>query len=146
MQKKADALLFQKSRKYQKALLESSRDIAIIKDEKELIKKSCDLICKNLSPEFGGIYLLEEETYVLKEQKNPQISLPEVFDFSSREKEQLKNHNGVIFNYYAGDTKVDIILPIGSGEEIIGFLFLGDKQDKEMYSIEDIEIFLDSFK
>lgn len=139
LQHKADSFMFQKSRQYQRILKESSRDIVTIKDRDDLIEQTCTLIFDNIKPSFGAFYILEEDAYVLKKSK-PQVDfLPSRIERSHPLIAKMSKHEEAVFNYPLEDKEIALILPLGSAPLVQGFLFLGEKSSKEIYSTEDIE-------
>ena len=138
---KAENLLFQRSRQYQKILLDSSEGLLRFKDKESLLSSLVSLILNNVSCSFVGIYILEEDKFCLKKLLPENMTLPEYLDKKEIAFKSILERQGVVFDFSIGDKIISLILPLGPKYNPEGFLFMGEKKSKEVYSEEDIHTF-----
>jgi len=141
LQRKAEDVVFRRSRQYQKILRQSSEDMLKLQDIDTLFSTLCALIYTNVSPRYVGAYFFAENKYVLKTVEPSGIFLPEELELSNPFIEKLYNYDGRLLDEELDGIAVSLSLVIGDQNNPQGLLVVGEKEDKEMYSPEDVDTF-----
>ncbi len=161
-QRKAEDAILQEEKKIQNLLKRASTGMTTMRDIHQVLKVILDLLMKNLALNHTAIYLLESSnnTYVLKvseplnkneagasiEENSPLIKelkkrkYPVVYEelrllSESHKEEHLK---GVVSQM--GKLSAGIIVPAIVENFLLGFIILGERKEKNMYSSALIDI------
>ena len=140
LQSRADAVLFQRNRQYQKILRAASEEILKYKDKREVVDKLVELMYGNVKVSFVGVYLRECDMFICKGKQPKEASLPEKVGVGDSLIEGLRERK-VLHDSALGREAIPLVLGIGNKEELEGFIAIGEKADKGIYSSEDIETF-----
>jgi two-component system, NtrC family, sensor kinase len=152
--------LFQKRVDYRETLLRSSREMVSIVDLENLSNNLVKTVSRALGTETASLYLLDEakEVYNLKanigqEKERYPKTLPLRGDpliqrlLGSQEgiiKEELEmaqdKLSGLQVAEKMSELEAEVSVPITSKEKLIGLLNLGHKEEKDIYSSEDLEL------
>jgi signal transduction histidine kinase len=155
-----ERVLFQKRVDYRETLLRSSREMVSIIDLENLSSSLVKTVSRALGAESASLYLLDEikAVYNLKanigqeKERYPQAMLlkgdPLVQRLTGSQegivKEELEmvqeKMSGLKVAEKMGELGAEISVPIISKEKLIGILNLGHKEEKEIYSSEDLEL------
>ncbi len=156
LQRKAELILLAEQERYQQLLMQASK--GMIEKEYDISKLSqliVRIIKRSVKINFVSLFIINEEKNIydnlasrgengdlepLQEvSKNNKIiafmeSYKKPFFFSDLQ-EELKNE------FLKISKNINIIVPSIFRDEVIGFLILGEKENKTLYSKKDIEIF-----
>jgi two-component system NtrC family sensor kinase len=155
-----ERVLFQKRVNYRETLLRSSKEMVSIVDLENLSNGLVKTVSRALGTETASLYLLDEAKGVYNLKANigqdrngfPQGMLSKSDPFVQRltgslegiVKEELEmvqdKMSGVKVAEKMGELGAEISVPIISKEKLIGILNLGRKEEKEIYSSEDLEL------
>lgn len=151
--KKVKDILLAQQRRYQKILLQFSQSMAKEHDLDRLSKFIVYTLKRAVKIEFAAIFLdsSDDSVYQLKAVRNAGAIHPK-FHFSYKHPlvSFLKEHKKPVSiddlpesldGFKDVDLGVRLIVPSFAEERLMGFLFLGDKQDKSPYSGEDMSVF-----
>ena len=161
LRKRAEDILLAKQKRYQEALLAASRGMTLIKDLDKLVTLIARIMRKYIGvthahvylqdPEVNGYRLYQKETEENKQQNGTEA---EVIPYKSLLIEHLKKHKKIILfdelNLQEGNSHLvsemqkldaDIIIPCLALDELLGFLVMGKKKSKDMYTLDDLSIF-----
>src|SRR4030095_12263944 len=155
-----ERVLFQKRVDYRETLLRSSREMVSIIDLENLSNRLVKTVSRALGTETASLYLLDETKGVynlkvnigLAKDRYPQALLsksdPLIEHLTSIQegvvKEELEmapdKMSGLQVAETMGGLEAEISVPILSKDKLIGILNLGHKEEKEIYSSEDLEL------
>ena len=155
-----ERVLFQKRVDYRETLLRSSREMVSIVDLENLSNSLVRTVSRALGIETASLYLLDETKGVynlkvnigLAKDRYPQALLsksdPLIEHLTSVQegvvKEELEmapdKMSGLQVAETMGGLEAEISVPIVSKDRLIGILNLGHKEEKEIYSSEDLEL------
>src|SRR4029453_315864 len=155
-----ERVLFQKRVDYRETLLRSSREMVSIVDLENLSNSLVRTVSRALGIETASLYLLDETKGVynlkvnigLAKDRYPQALLsksdPLIEHLTSIQegvvKEELEmapdKMSGLQVAETMGALEAEISVPILSKDRLIGILNLGHKEEKEIYSSEDLEL------
>ena len=155
-----EKVLFQKRVDYRETLLRSSREMVSIVDLENLSNSLVKTVSRALGTETASLYLLDETKGVynlkanigLEKDRYPQVMLsksdPLIERLTSRHEAVVKEELEMAEDKMAGlqvvvkmgELEAEISVPIISKEKLIGILSLGHKEEKEIYSSEDLEL------
>ena len=155
-----ERVLFQKRVDYRETLLRSSREMVSIVDLENLSNSLVRTVSRALGIETASLYLLDETKGVynlkvnigLAKDRYPQALLsksdPLIEHLTSIQegvvKEELEmapdKMSGLQVAETMGGLEAEISVPILSKDKLIGILNLGHKEEKEIYSSEDLEL------
>jgi signal transduction histidine kinase len=152
-----ETVLFKRRFKYKKALRDLSKIIISFLDEKELFKKTGDILVKDLGAEKISFFLFDKEkgAYTLRSSQNLQRSrvkeLPQQDLFlkwlEGKKRPVVKE---VLERSYGQESKMavrgmnslesEVCIPLMSRDQLIGIINLGNKRSGDMYSHEDLDL------
>ena len=155
-----ERVLFQKRVDYRETLLRSSREMVSIVDLENLSNSLVRTVSRALGIETASLYLLDETKGVynlkvnigLAKDRYPQALLsksdPLIEHLTGVQegvvKEELEmapdKMSGLQVAETMGGLEAEISVPILSKDRLIGILNLGHKEEKEIYSSEDLEL------
>ena len=156
LQRKAELILLAEQEKYQQLLMQASK--GMIEKEYDISKLSqliVRIIKKSVRINFVSLFIINEEKSVYDNLAFRGISK----DFKTTSEilksnkiiEFMKNYKKPFFfselqeefkvEFMKISKKINVIVPSIFREEVIGFLLLGDKENKTLYSKKDLEIF-----
>jgi len=156
---KADDILLAKQRQYQNIILESAKKTVRENNLDTVLKILISGIEEAIEMEFSGIFLEDRENknYCLRGEgnSNSDFKISDIpfdhplinylkFKKSPLTHEQLItiiNRNDSIKLNGINESQIHLIVPIIPGNNLIGFIVLGEKKDKSYYSIDDISTF-----
>jgi len=153
-QKKAESVLLNQQRHYQRILLRAAMGMVTEHNLEKLSKLIVYILKRTIRLTFAAIFINERNNnfYGLKAMRS---SFPiETSKIKFGEEHPFiyylsKNHEPFFFEempVYIKDSfnfplKVSIIIPAFAGSNLLGFVFLGDKTNIEPYTEEDINVF-----
>jgi two-component system, NtrC family, sensor kinase len=155
-----ERVLFQKRVDYRETLLRSSREMVSIVDLEDLSSSLVKTVSRALGTETASLYLLDEAkgVYNLKASIGREKELyPKALPLRSDPliqrligtqegivKEELEmaqdKMSGLEVAEKMGELEAEVSVPITSKEKLIGILNLGHKEEKDIYSSEDLEL------
>ena len=156
LQRKAELILLAEQEKYQQLLMQASK--GMIEKEYDISKLSqliVRIIKKSVKINFVSLFIINEEKSVYDNLAFRGLSKESktVVSVSKNNKiiEFMKNYKRPFFfselqeefkiEFMKINKKINVIVPSIFREEVIGFLILGDKDNKTLYSKKDLEIF-----
>jgi two-component system NtrC family sensor kinase len=155
-----EKVLFQKRVDYRETLLRSSREMVSIVDLEDLSNSLVKTVSRALRTGTSSLYLLDEAkgVYNLKANIGREKELyPKALALRSDPliqrlngtqegivKEELEmaqdESSGLQVAEKMGELEAEVSVPITSKDKLIGILNLGHKEEKEIYSSEDLEL------
>jgi two-component system, NtrC family, sensor kinase len=155
-----ERVLFQKRVDYRETLLRSSREMVSIVDLENLSNSLVKTVSRALGTETASLYLLDEAkgVYNLKASVGREKELyPKALPLRSDPliqrlkdsqegivKEELEmaqdKTSGLEIAEKMSELEAEVSVPITSKDKLIGILNLGHKEEKEIYSSEDLEL------
>jgi signal transduction histidine kinase len=150
--------LFKTKFEYKKALRDLSKIIISFLDEKELFKKTGNILIKDLGAEKVSFFLLDREkkAYALRSSQNLQRSkvkeLPHDDPFFQWLNEKGKAVVREEIEWIVNDPQIksmvktmesmesEVCIPLMTREQLIGIINLGNKRSGDMYSHEDLDL------
>jgi signal transduction histidine kinase len=155
-----ERVLFQKRVDYRETLLRSSKEMVSIVDLEDLSNGLVKTVSRVLGTETASLYLLDEAkgVYNLKASVGQEKALyPKVLPLRSDPliqrltgshegivKEELEmaqdKLSGLQVTEKMSELEAEVSVPITSKEKLIGILNLGHKEEKDIYSGEDLEL------
>ena len=154
-----ERVFFHKRTNYRETLLRSSREMVSIVDLENLSDSLVKTVSRAFGTEAASLYLLDETkgVYNLKVSIGRERSgylqgmLPKSDPLVQRlttnqegvvkeELEMAKDIIGLQVAEKMGELKAELSVPIISKQNLIGILNLGHKEEKEIYSSEDLEL------
>ncbi len=156
LQRKAELILLAEQEKYQQLLMQASK--GMIEKEYDISKLSqliVRIIKKSVRINFVSLFIINEEKSVYDNLAFRGIikDFKTTFEVLKSNKiiEFMKNYKKPFFfselqeefkvEFMKISKKINVIVPSIFREEVIGFLLLGDKENKTLYSKKDLEIF-----
>ena len=156
LQRKAELILLAEQEKYQQLLMQASK--GMIEKEYDISKLSqliVRIIKKSVKINFVSLFIINEEKNIYDNLAFRGMSkeLKTATEVSKSNKiiEFMKNYKKPFFfselqeefkvEFMKINKKINVIVPSIFREEVIGFLILGDKENKTLYSRKDLEIF-----
>ncbi|MGA1839992.1 MAG: ATP-binding protein [bacterium] len=150
-QGKAENLILANQRHYQRLLLESAKGMLRVHDLDKLLRFITDIVIKIVKVRFAIIVLKDssKRSYILKAIKGDK-NFPR--DFVLPDKDPLikflkKRKSSLMYdeiNYYKKNIvnkQIQLIVPILMENNLLGFLCLGEKEDRTLYTQDDINVF-----
>ncbi|MGM0568501.1 MAG: ATP-binding protein [Elusimicrobiota bacterium] len=149
LKNKAEWTLFKEQKRYRETLFALAKKITLSKNLDKLLEMICLSVYENIGIEGIKVFLWDEEKnkYVLKKEqgfektesckKEYAIEEPLIHYLKQIQKPVLKDE---IINYQHTDSAA-LTVPIFTEDHLQGFIIIGDKKDKKMYSPEDLEMF-----
>jgi len=155
LQRKAENLLLAQQRHYQKILLQAGEGMTRERDLGRLFKLIVYIVKKAVKIKFAAIFFHDRENraYGLKAVRDHKAILPNiVFNEDSslityiRKKSSPFTSEEIPFSLKQClernlRTPFDLVVPSVIENEVLGFLVLGEKQDRSIYTPDDINIF-----
>jgi two-component system NtrC family sensor kinase len=155
-----ERVLFKRRIDYRETLVRSSKEMVSIVELENLSNSLVKTVSRALGTETASLYLLDETkgVYNLKanigqeKERYPQVLLSKTDPLVQRltgsqegiVKEELEmaqdELSGLQVAEKMSELEAEISVPISSKEKLIGILNLGHKQEKEIYSSEDLEL------
>lgn len=150
--KRADAILLAAQRHYQKLLVDASRGMTRQRSLDKLVKLIVHVVKKAVKVVFAAVFLedKEKQTYTLRavrDHKN--IPYDIVFPYEhplvkalKAKKAPLTYEQAVpLLREESFNSPVDLVVPCFMDEELLGFLILGEKQNRTFFTEDDIRVF-----
>jgi len=150
LRQKAEEALHMKEKQYQRFVLSAARGLT----REELLEQIIQVIAKTAKPAFAAVFLYEEDSgrYRLKACRPKQTLTPgsgftpchPLVKLLSQARTPLSHEE---FIHLLADNKpspladTDLAVPFLSRDRLLGFMALGQKQDKSLYSETDINVF-----
>lgn len=154
LQMKAEAVILAQQRRYQRILLQAANGMVTEHDLNKLSKLIVYILKNAILINFSAIFIKDtkKNSYQLKSIRG-ESNIGECvksFDTADPFIGYLKENHGDFFFENAPDwikdssnilSKTKIVIPVLIGEELFGFVFLGEKTNTHPYSNEDINVF-----
>ncbi|MBI2167369.1 MAG: GAF domain-containing protein [Candidatus Omnitrophica bacterium] len=159
LQRKAEDQLLKDQHRYQQTLLQASRGMTLIKDLNHLVRLIAHMLTRTIRITHASVYLNEKATgsYERRAARGQGIEGTGLtFTADSAVVKYLVETRAPIATeelrfrgpYEPGSTpfrvqkdleglKATVVIPSFIREELIGFLILGDKKSKEIYTVDD---------
>ncbi len=153
IQRKAEDLLLAEQRRYQKILVQAASGMAGEHNLERLLKLIVRVVKKAVKMEYTAIFLedREKEAYILRAiRTDTNIPIDISFGFKDPLIEFMKKHKEPFLfeeipEFIKGTLNfplnISLIVPSFFDESSIGFLVLGEKNNKKAYSTDDINVF-----
>jgi len=150
--------LFKSKFEYKKALRELSEIIISFLDEKELFKKTGNILTKDLGAEKVSFFLLDREkkAYTLRASQNLQRSKVKELPHDDTLLQWLKEKGKAVvreeIEMIVNDAQIksvvkrmesmesEVCIPLMTRDQLIGIINLGNKRSGDMYSHEDLDL------
>ncbi|MFA7114716.1 MAG: ATP-binding protein [Candidatus Omnitrophota bacterium] len=148
-----DKQLLKEQQRYRTLLLKSAEGMIHEHDLSQLCKLIVYIIKKNLKLKYAAIYLKDNDSdeYYLKQSiKRNRLDYKLKFREDSHLIRLLKHRYKALIYEELSDavkeeltsiTELGMIVPSFRGKEIVGILFLGEKLNREAYTVDDIQMF-----
>jgi len=161
LRRKTEDRLLKEQRHYQMTLKKASEGMALIKDLDRLLKLTGIILVRTIGITWAGVYLrdFKKPRYILKSKRgevaeNTQAHI-DIDDPLVKKLVQDKTslvYDEIILQSHASDDLAEVtsqmrdmqaslIVPSFAGGQLLGFLALGDKLSKDIYSQDDINVF-----
>ncbi len=155
-----ERVLFKKRYNYRETLLRSSKDMLSMVDLDTLSETLIQTVSKTLGTERASLFLSDDEKGALRLQASVGLEQDQFKGFAIRKDDPFVQglmdspealirddlemaRNGSKPRQLAekmGQMQAEVTLPLLSRDRLIGILNLGHKENKEMYSTEDLEV------
>jgi len=155
-----ERVLFKKRYNYRETLLRSSKDMLSVVDLDTLSDKLVQTVSRTLGIDRTSLFLFDDEKGALTHQASVGLEQEQFKDFAIRKddpfiQELMKDSEALIKEEIEmandgpnprqmaekmGEMQAEVTLPLLSRDRLIGILNLGHKEDKELYSTEDLEV------
>lgn len=151
LQKKAENVLLARQKHYQKILFQAAKGMVREHNLHRLEKLIVHIVKKAVKIEFAAIFLEDKEKkcYSLRAVRDHR-TFPKNFVFPSghdlikyiKEKQAVLVYENVnhFFKEFT-DNRVHLLVPTFVEDRLLGFLILGEKHDRSLYTEEDINVF-----
>ncbi|MDP3042320.1 MAG: ATP-binding protein [Candidatus Omnitrophota bacterium] len=154
LQVKAESVILAQQHRYQKILLRTAIGMVTEHDLKKLSRLIVYILKNTIRINFSAIFIRDKKnnSYHLEairgesnlgkyvesfSEKDPFIGYLKKnreYFFFEEAPEQIKSSSNILF-------KSKVVIPALIGDELLGFVFLGEKTNGQPYSIEDINVF-----
>ena len=147
LRKQAEELILKEQKQYQKALLETSSRMLLIKELNRLLETAGATIMETVKVSFAGIYIEDEKTrkYAAryKQARERECGLPEEFAAESELARHLSaNKLPIIGEEVTGSSyKIGLAVPFMVNDVLLGFMLLGEKYQNRAYTQDDVNVF-----
>lgn len=147
LNKQAEELILKEQKQYQKALLETSSKMLLIKELDRLLKTAGITIIETVKVSFVGIYIEDEKTmkYTARytQAGEGKSELPKEFSPESELVRHLcANKLPIIGEEVSGSSyKIGLAVPLIIGDLLLGFMLLGEKPQGRVYTQDDVNVF-----
>ena len=147
LRKKAEEVILKEQKQYQRALLEISHTMILIKDLDRLLKTIVSKAVAIVQVSYAGIYLKNEraDKYILKHQiaREAKIDLPEEFARASALVEHLYAKKVPLIGeeMESSSLKAGLAVPCFLDSNMVAFLLIGEKPGSSMYTQDDVNVF-----
>ncbi|MBU1121586.1 MAG: GAF domain-containing sensor histidine kinase, partial [Candidatus Omnitrophica bacterium] len=151
LQKKAENVLLAQQKHYQKILLQSAKGMVKEHDLGKLLKLIVYVVKRAVKIEFAALFLEDKEkkAYTLRAVRDHQsfsknLSYAhnhELIKFLKRKKTIIDYEEINPFVREVSDRAVHLIVPTFSDDRLVGFLVLGEKENRTLYTEDDINVF-----
>lgn len=154
LQTKAEKIVLAEQEKYQQLLMNASKGmIEIDYDIKKLSKLIVRILKRTVKIQFVSLYILDEEKNIYVNVDHRGVGEKKLIDIPKKSKfiEFMKRIRRPFFTSILTEkdrnklsrinSKISLIIPSVFKDEVIGFLILGEKENKTMYSKKDLDIF-----
>lgn len=159
IRKRAEDIILAKQKQYQNLLIEASKDITLIKELDKLLKLLARVISKGVNVAHVSIFIqdTDKNTFELRETTrkiDKNICIEQSISKDSPLAKFFKNHKRVIIfdELNAGKPNqvmlntfmsldAEVIVPFIIQGELIGFMVLGKKLSKDIYTKDDVGVF-----
>jgi len=148
-----EAKFFVEQKRYQNLLLQAASGMALERDLNRLSKLIVYIIKRTVKIDFAAIFLKDKEQkkYRLKAMRDSGLSIsaldfayddPLVKFFKTKKEPQFyENLSSSIKNTLKFPKRVGLIIPSMIEDDLLGFVVLGEKNNREPYSEDDINVF-----
>lgn len=147
LNKQAEELILKEQKQYQKALLETSSKMLLIKELDRLLKTAGITIIETVKVSFVGIYIEDEKTmkYTARYMQagEGKSELPKEFSPESELVRHLCANKLPIIGeeVSASSYKIGLAVPLIIGDLLLGFMLLGEKPQGRVYTQDDVNVF-----
>jgi len=154
LRRRAENVLLKDQRHYQRALIQMSTTVTLIKELERLLKLIVIRVTRAVRVNFACIYLADQKNNARLVQKFPYTTFgffpnfPKEIPYASSLVSYLKQHRQPIFSEELPiefkkvlDFKSGIVIPTFVRQDILGFLVLGPKSSGVIYTEEDMSVF-----
>lgn len=151
LRKKAEKRLFYDQIMYQKTLMDFSKNTVEIKDLFDLIHSAVDTIYKSIGLTHVLFYLFDKDSkcYDLKYQKSSiDREFLKSFEETSELMKYVKENKTILLTQEVNEDKtirnlfdrykIELTIPLIYDKEFLGAIFLGSKENKTLYTDQDI--------
>jgi len=162
---RAEERILREQRRYQQNLQNASRGMTLVKDLNKLINFIVHIITRTVRLDYAGIYLLDKELkqYVLKGHRGknaPKVTAFAIGAEGSIASLLVKDKVPIVYeevkrviqdqpeySFYKSveasmrDMGASVIVPSFIGDDLLGFLILGDKLSGQIYTQDDLNVF-----
>ncbi len=157
LQRKAEAVLLREQRAYQQTLLQASRGMTLVKDLNKLLKVIVHILTKTVKITHARIFLMDSgnSRFVCRAARGDyREGATEFIPVGSVLIERLYERMGPLMReeFYARQSEDDsvgremeslnaaVVVPSFVQDRLLGFLVLGEKKSKRLYSESDLDI------
>lgn len=153
-QKKAESIILDQQRHYQRILLRASMGMVTEHNLGRLSKLIVYILKRSIKLNFAAIFINNKSSNLFELKAIRSKSILEEHNVYFNAEHPLvyylkKNHEPFFYGempVYIRDSfnlsfKVSIIIPVFAGSELLGFVFLGEKINTQLYTEEDINVF-----
>lgn len=147
LRKQAEDIILKDQKAYQKALLETSSKMLLIKELFRLLETAGSTIMETVKVSFAGIYVEDEKTkkYTCryKQAREGECGLPEELAEESELARHLSANKLPLIGEEADGSKCKIGLaaPFMVNDVLLGFMLLGEKDHNRAYTQDDVNVF-----
>lgn len=167
IQKRAEDRLLREQRAYQTTLRQASQGMNQIRDLNKLLNLIVRIVTRTVHLKNGAIYLLDEEknVFILQAERdlsrnNPiprgsyaisrdavlmqellRVREPLVYEEIKQRLQDYQDSNLASLEAQMKQIGAAVVVPSFAGEELVGFLVLGEKTSGKLYSQDDLVVF-----
>ncbi|MDD5730074.1 MAG: ATP-binding protein [Candidatus Omnitrophica bacterium] len=151
--KRAEEIILRQQHAYQKTLKELSEKMTQIRDLDKLLKLIVLKVADTVKVDFAAIYMKDESSNMLKLKdyypKRARSRFKDKLSYDGEltkkfyvHKKPLTAEELQLKNYEADNiNSSDLFIPCFFENELLGFMLLGPKPNKQMYTLDDIVVF-----
>jgi two-component system NtrC family sensor kinase len=163
LNRKAEEKLLREQKRYQNILKQASMGMTRIRNLRKLLNLITHIVTKTVKIEYAGIYLYDQEKaeYVLVvsrdkgskgvlrlDSQNPLIKwivLKRVPLIYEEVKRKMQDSHDATYQYLEANMRMlnaSVVIPSFFEDKFMGFIVLGDKISGQVYTPEDLDVFL----
>jgi len=151
LQRKAENMLMAQQKRYQRALIDAGRGMVREHDIKKLMRLIVRVVRFSVKVDFVCAFILDKQNHCYKiAALRGEIQFPEHFTMSDEHDivAMIKKHRAILTYEEINSNKdkplgkeIHLIVPAFSTDKLLGFIVMGEKENKSVYSQEDIDVF-----